>query len=63
MQQYPKYLYHRTEAPVIVQDPAEQAALGAGWAETPAAFDVEALQGEQTPEITVSARKRKKGAR
>lgn len=35
---YPKFLYHRTEQPRIVQDADEQAALGPEWAETPAAF-------------------------
>lgn len=36
--EYPKWLYHRTAAPVIVQDPEEHAALGEEWADTPAAF-------------------------
>lgn len=35
---YPKWLYHRTEAARLVQDPDEQTALGEEWAETPAAF-------------------------
>jgi hypothetical protein len=35
---YPKWLYHRTEAARLVQDPDEESALGAEWAETPAAF-------------------------
>ncbi len=39
MQEFPKWMYHRTEAARIVDDPAEQEALGADWAETPAAFD------------------------
>lgn len=36
---YPKWLYHRTEPARIVNNPAEHAALPAGWAETPAAFE------------------------
>lgn len=36
--EYPKWLYHATEPPRIVAGPDEQAALGAEWAETPAAF-------------------------
>lgn len=36
--EYPKWLYHRTEEPRIVEDPDEHAALGPDWAETPAAF-------------------------
>jgi hypothetical protein len=35
---YPKWLYHETQPPVLVQDPEEHAALGEGWEETPAAF-------------------------
>jgi hypothetical protein len=35
---YPKWMYHRTLPPVLVQDPDEQAALGDKWAVTPAAF-------------------------
>jgi hypothetical protein len=37
-QLYPKWMYHRTLPPVLVQDPDEQAALGDEWAVTPAAF-------------------------
>jgi hypothetical protein len=36
--QYPKWKYHRTLDACIVQDPAEEAALGDGWADTPAVF-------------------------
>lgn len=39
MQEFPKWMYHRTEAARIVDDPIEQDALGPDWAETPAAFD------------------------
>ncbi len=50
---YPKWLYHRTEAAQLVQDPDEQTALGADWAETPAAF------AEQADEPKPITRKRK----
>jgi hypothetical protein len=40
MQEFPKWMYHRTEPARIVDDPIEQDALGPDWAETPAAFDV-----------------------
>ena len=33
--QYPKWLYHRTELPVVVYDPDQHAAKGEGWAESP----------------------------
>jgi hypothetical protein len=39
MQEFPKWMYHQTEAARIVDDPVEQDALGPDWAETPAAFD------------------------
>lgn len=39
-QEFPKWMYHRTEAAVIVDDPDQQEALGPDWAEHPAAFDV-----------------------
>lgn len=45
--QYPKYLYHKTEAPKIVQTKEEHEALGKGWEETPAAFDK-----KQTPQTS-----------
>lgn len=35
---FPAWRYHRTEAPRIVQSPEQEAALGPGWADTPAAF-------------------------
>jgi hypothetical protein len=37
-QEYPRYLYHRTEKPVIVDGPEEHDALGEGWETTPAVF-------------------------
>ncbi len=38
MNTYPSWRYHRTEQPVVVNNPDEEAALGAGWEHTPAAF-------------------------
>lgn len=35
---FPSWRYHRTLEPRIVRDAAEDAALGEGWADTPAAF-------------------------
>ena len=35
---YPKMKYHWTKEPVIVNNADEGAALGGGWADTPAAF-------------------------
>jgi hypothetical protein len=41
MNQYPKWLYHRTNPPVIVNNPDDHKALGDGWAESPADLDAE----------------------
>lgn len=35
-QEFPKFKYHATSEPVIVQDPEEEAALGSAWADSPA---------------------------
>ena len=35
---FPGWRYHRTAPAIIVNSPEEEAALGEGWAETPAAF-------------------------
>lgn len=32
---YPKWIYHKTQLPVVVDDPDEHAAKGEGWAEAP----------------------------
>jgi len=37
-QEFPKMLYHRTLAPVIVENAEEQDALGAEWHEGPFGF-------------------------
>lgn len=46
---YPKWIYHKTEAPKIVNDEAEHAEAGEGWEETPAAFGEKSdeAQGKQ----------------
>jgi hypothetical protein len=37
--EFPTWRYHATQRPVIVNDPAELAELGEGWADNPAAFE------------------------
>lgn len=49
---YPKWLYHREESPKVVNDPDEHEALGAGWEESPAAFEAEE-ESELTPNVYV----------
>lgn len=39
MDEYPRWRYHATEKPKLVNDPVEDEALGDGWADTPAAFE------------------------
>lgn len=36
---YPKWKYHESLEPVVVQSEAEELELGAGWEESPAAFE------------------------
>ena len=38
-QAYPKCKYHWTSDPATVKDADEEARLGGGWADSPAAFD------------------------
>jgi hypothetical protein len=38
---YPKWKYHKTESAKVVRSEAEEKALGAGWAESPAEFEVD----------------------
>lgn len=35
---YPKWLYHKTEAPKLLVSEEQELALGKGWEDTPAAF-------------------------
>jgi hypothetical protein len=39
---YPKWKYHATKDPVVVQSKEEEKALGKGWTESPADFEPEA---------------------
>jgi hypothetical protein len=52
---YPKWVYHRTEAPRVVEDATEHLALGEGWAESPA--DLE------TPDVPPEKVARKKASK
>jgi hypothetical protein len=45
MQSYPKWLYHPTQAPRVVDDEAAHKALGSDWAESPADFAAEPKNG------------------
>jgi hypothetical protein len=38
VQEFPKTMHHKTKPTVEVKTPAEQAALGSEWQQTPAAF-------------------------
>jgi hypothetical protein len=55
--EFPKWMYHQLEPACIVETPADQAALGDGWAESPAAFYEAAQEAliEQVLEITAPA--------
>ncbi len=47
---YPKWKYHRTLPACVVPDPQAEAALGEGWANTPAAFaEPETLPEPEAP--------------
>lgn len=48
--EYPKWIYHRTEAPKIVQTKAEHDQAGEGWEEAP--FAVDQKPDETTQEST-----------
>lgn len=47
---YPSWRYHQTEAPRLVRNRDEDEGLGAGWAESPAAFEGKAPAAEAQPE-------------
>lgn len=51
---YPKWLYHRTESPVLVNNPDEQEALGKSWKESPSECTdaLEAAPVTVTPQVT-----------
>jgi hypothetical protein len=52
---YPKWKYHRTLAACIVADAIAEAALGEGWADTPAAFYCHCQPGESCPHCEPAA--------
>lgn len=64
--EYPKWLYHATLSPALVEDPEQEDALGEGWADTPAAFlqtepsETTIEVSETTPEPVKPARTRGK---
>jgi hypothetical protein len=49
IQSYPTWRYHSTLAPVIVLSAEEDAQLGSGWADTPAAFEAKVDAPVVTP--------------
>lgn len=44
---YPMWKYHKTNEPKLVHSEAEEKALGPGWADTPAAFELEIEEPKQ----------------
>lgn len=52
---YPTWRYHKTEAAKIIETAEEDAALGKGWADTPAAFEDKSQVKAATPEVDASA--------
>ncbi len=58
--QFPSWRYHRDGRAVIVNDPAEDEALGAGWADSPAAFTAEAAIAVEPATEPESKKRRKK---
>lgn len=50
MSNYPRWRYHKTLPGKIVQSAAEDAALGKGWADSPAAFEEKAEQKADQPD-------------
>ena len=40
--EYPKWKYHATEQPVVVESAEQEEALGKEWADSPAAFEKKA---------------------
>nr|BFD63164.1 hypothetical protein BdHM001_18450 [Bdellovibrio sp. HM001] len=46
---YPKWIYHKTQAPKIVNNEVEHEQAGEGWEETPAAFDKKSNEAPEAP--------------
>jgi hypothetical protein len=57
-QEFPKYLYHRHAAPVIVAHRGEQEDHGPDWHETPAAFAEPEAAREAEPEVEKPKKRR-----
>lgn len=53
-QEFPKWMYHATSKPVIVHDPLEEDALGAGWSSAP-------VDAEAPTEVPTEAPARPRG--
>lgn len=60
-QAFPKWKYHRTEAAKVVNDPAEEMALGEGWYDSPAEIPAEP-EPEPEPEQPVAPKSRRSRA-
>jgi hypothetical protein len=61
---FPSFRYHQTEEPIIVNSAEEAEALGAEWADTPAAFGtITAPSVEQIREARMGAAKKAKSAK
>jgi hypothetical protein len=58
-QEFPKMMYHRTEKPVIVQNPGEMKALGSDWAASPAEFAKPAVPDKPAVPEAAAAPKKK----
>lgn len=67
MSSYPKWLYHQAKAPVIVDNEAEQKALGSEWVESPALAKAkptsEPPPAEKPPEQKLETRVEDKSAK
>lgn len=61
--EFPKYMYHKTESPVIVHSLEEKLALGKGWQESPFEADhseeVEPVEHAEEHEHGKKPRKKK----
>jgi hypothetical protein len=49
--EYPKWLYHRTHAPKIVDDPEQHDALGDEWKDSPADLESDPEPASEAPEL------------
>lgn len=57
MNQYPKWLYHRTKGAKLLHNEEEEKALGRGWKDTPAEFEKkDALEADETEPVNQAER-------